>query len=166
MNDLNATPLSIINGNVSTQAPLTLMGGDSVSVNTSDLIYVASGSSLTFSKANTQSIVLGAAGNFDVAGFLAVTANISGNFGLTVTGGGTLSLSNANTFTGPLTINAGMVLLGAPTIAGSITSNIVINNNGTTTSGALFFNTSAAQSVPGVISGTGSVTSLNSGTTT
>ncbi len=166
LNDLNATPITIVNGNGATQAPLTLMGGDSVSGNTSDLIYVASAGFLTFSKANTQSIVLGANGNFDVGGILSVTAPISGNFGLTVIGGGIVSLGNANTFTGPLTINAGEVLFGAGATAGTIAGNIVINNNGTTTSGSLVFNSTVAQSIAGVISGTGTVTSQSSGTTT
>ncbi len=166
LNDLNATSITIQNGNGGTQAPLTLVGGDSVSGNTADLIDVASGGFLTIAKANTQSIVLGANGNFDVAGILSLSAPISGNFGLTVIGGGIVSLGNANTFTGPLTINAGSVLLGAGTAAGSITSNIVINNDGVTTSGTLTFNSSAAQSVAGIISGTGTVTAQGSGTTT
>ena len=110
LNDLSATAISL-GGSTVTLAG----GGDSVpGSNTGDLLFVASGASLT----DTQQLTLGATGNFNVAGaamlgYVADGSNgnssaptgISSN--LIKTGVGTLILTANNTYTGGTTINAG-----------------------------------------------------------
>jgi autotransporter-associated beta strand protein len=97
-------------------------------------------------------ITLGAINNtFSVAGTqLTLSGVISGGNGFTKTGSGTLTLSNANTYTGTTTISAGTLkagnaaALGPSTGAGavSITSGAVLDLNGQslTNSGALTIN--------------------------
>ncbi len=113
LNDLSATPITLSGSKV------TLAGGDSVSGNTGDLLYVASGASLT----DSQALQLGQTGNFDVVGTSTlsgvITDGSSGNaftpganaFGLVKTGTGTLILTNNDTFTGGTTVNAGTLQL-------------------------------------------------------
>ena len=110
LNDLSATPLTISGG----AGTVTLAGGDSVSGNTGDLLFVAAGANFTFS----QNSVLGATGNFNVAGtatFGYVADGSNGNSsaptgtvsGLVKTGAGTLILTANNTYVGGTTVNAG-----------------------------------------------------------
>ena len=87
---------------------------------------------------------------------------ISGPGSVAVTlSGGQLTLNGVNTYAGNTTISsatlaiAGAGQLGAGTYAGSITNN-----------GVLSYNSSAAQSLSGVISGTGSLTKSGAGTLT
>ena len=117
LDDLSATAITISGGT----GAVTLAGGDSVSGNTGDLLFVANGANLTYS----QAITLGMTGNFDVAG--TATATFTGNiadgssgnattpgansFGIVKTGTGNLVLGTNDTFTGGLTVNAGTVTL-------------------------------------------------------
>lgn len=80
---------------------------------------------------------------------------------LTKAGAGTLNLSAVNVFSGPLTINAGtLAVTGAGQLnSGNYGANIV--NNGT-----LIFNSSAAQTLNGTISGSGALVKSNSNTLT
>lgn len=83
----------------------------------------------------------------------------NGGNGLTKTGNGTLSLSGANGYNNDLTINAGTVRLdGAGQLAGGNYTGVITNN------GALSYNSSAAQTLAGVISGSGALTVSGSGT--
>jgi fibronectin-binding autotransporter adhesin len=143
LNDLDAQSqtITIQNGTNSTTSLLTLNGGDSVSGTTSDMLYVASGSTLsivgTQGTAAVLNLALGASGNFDIAGTASISSVISGAFGLTKTGSGLLTLTGANTFSGGLTITAG-------TVKGSLVSSFgtgTININGGTlsTSAAVTF---------------------------
>ncbi len=80
---------------------------------------------------------------------------------------GTLILTGANTYTGATTVNTGTLQLGNGAAVGSIAgTSIVVNNNGTTTNGVLAFNSTAAESYAGVVSGTGGVTQAGTGNTT
>jgi autotransporter-associated beta strand protein len=126
LNDLSATALTLSNGTASTTATLNLGGGtgDSVSGSASgDLLYVASGGTLTIQNGTgILNLALASSGNFDVAGTATISSVISGTgFGITKTGAGTLTLSGTNTFTGGLTVNAGVVSVG----------NVVANLGGT-----------------------------------
>lgn len=90
----------------------------------------------------------------------APTANASG--GMTFTGSGITTLSGANTYTGPTTINTGATLqlgTGASGADGTISSSLSIVDNG-----ALIFNRFGSNSYGGVISNIGSVTKTGAGT--
>jgi fibronectin-binding autotransporter adhesin len=72
-------------------------------------------------------------------------------------GAGTLTLTGTNIYTGGTTINAGTLQLGNGGTSGSIVGKVVNN-------GSLIFDRSDALTFGGVISGTGSVTQVGTGT--
>lgn len=86
------------------------------------------------------------------------TGLISGGGGIAKSGTGTLTLLAANTYTGGTTITAGTLQLGNGGTTGSIVGNVA--NNGT-----LVFNRSDLLPLGGVISGTGVVNQIGTGTT-
>jgi len=96
---------------------------------------VFTGGTMQFAGANIASslpITLQAAGGiFDTSGNSATLSGIiSGPGGLTKIGAGTLTLSGANTYTGPTTVNAGTLAVN-----GSIANSAVTVNNGGTLAG-------------------------------
>ena len=164
LNDLSTSQvITIENGNGSTQAPFQLNGGDSVSGNPLDLMYVATGATLnllavkpTGSGTGTINLILGTYGNFDIAGTATISVPIqSGTFsagttnpyGFTLTGGGTLTLSGANNFSGATTVNSGTLNLAYSSSNGDTRGIVTVNAGGTlnlTASNALGY-TSGAQ---------------------
>jgi fibronectin-binding autotransporter adhesin len=101
---------------------------------------------------------LTSASGFTVSSGL-VSVVLAGSVGLTKSGSGTVTLTRTNAYTGGTTINAGVLQIGTGSAAGSITGN-VLNN------GALALNRSDAYTFGYLISGTGSVSKLGSGTLT
>jgi autotransporter-associated beta strand protein len=89
---------------------------------------------------------------------LGVSHVISGTGSLTKQGAGTLTLSNANTYTGPTTVSAGTLQIGDGTTSGSIAGTSAVTNNGT-----LAYNCSDDVSVGNQITGSGSLTKLGAG---
>ena len=83
---------------------------------------------------------------------------VSGSGSLEKLGGGILTVTNANSYTGGTTISAGVLQLGNGGASGEIVGD-VFNN------GALLFNRSDMLTFAGVISGSGSVTQAGIGTT-
>ena len=164
LNDLSTSQvITIENGNGSTQAPFRLNGGDSVSGNPLDLLYVATGATLNLLTVNptgtgngTINLILGNYGNFDIAGTATISVPIeSGTFsagttnpyGFTLTGGGTLTLSGANNFSGATTVNSGTLNLAYSSSNGDTRGIVTVNAGGTlnlTASNALGY-TSGAQ---------------------
>lgn len=106
----------------------------------------------------SQTWTVGADATMTVSGAISDFGN---GHTLTKAGAGTLNLSAVNVFSGPLMIDAGtLAITGAGQLnSGNYGANIV--NNGTLT-----FNTSAAQTLNGIISGSGSFVKSNSNTLT
>ena len=77
---------------------------------------------------------------------------ISGGGTLTQAGPGTLTLAGANTYTGPTSISAGTLTIGG---AGQLNSGSYAAN--ISNSGAFVYNSTAAQTLSGVISGPGAL---------
>jgi fibronectin-binding autotransporter adhesin len=99
-------------------------------------------------------------GTFDTDNGTALTlANaVVGAGALTKAGGGALTLTNTNSYAGGTTISAGTLQLGNGGALGSITGNVL--NDGT-----LAFNRNNGHTFAGLISGSGSVEQIGSGTT-
>lgn len=89
---------------------------------------------------------------------VALNGVISGNGALTKTGGGTLTLTQDNTYTGTTTLSEGTVQLGNGGEQGSIVGDIVNN-------AVLQINRANLLTLPGDISGTGQLWQQGTGTT-
>src|SRR5213075_21871 len=97
---------------------------------------------LTLAGSTANSLALGGSSTLNTGGRnVTMSVPIKGNFDLTRIGGGTLTLSGANTYTGGTILSAGTVSLGVDSIySGGITSgpfgtgpvNIIINTASTT----------------------------------
>ncbi len=72
----------------------------------------------------------GVEANIFAVGSFAINGAIAGSNGLTKSGAGTLTLGAANSFTGPLTINAGTIAFSAANRLGADVSAIVVNGHG------------------------------------
>lgn len=115
----------------------------------------------------TGNIASGAAGaqvlTFGNTGSAIASGAIGGGMGtlaLTQNAGGTLTLTGNNSYSGPTTISAGTLQVGAGGATGTLGSGDVVNN------GALVFNRSGELTAANRISGTGGVTKQGSGTLT
>ena len=94
---------------------------------------------------------------FNNSGIATVSANISGSGSLTMQGTGTAILSGANSYLGTTTISSGILQINA---ANSLPMNMVNDN------GLLNFNVPGSYTFSGLITGTGSVGQIGSGTLT
>jgi autotransporter-associated beta strand protein len=113
--------------------PVTIGAGGTLTLNTA-------GTDLDLSAANHNvtlncNVALGAAQTWNVAAARTLTVGgmLSGSFGLTETGGGTVSLSGNGSAVGALTVNGGTLALtgGDLTTSGSL----ILNNSGTAVTG-------------------------------
>jgi autotransporter-associated beta strand protein len=118
--------------------------------------------SLNFRSANTVFTV--ATGTTPSGADLLVSGVLTGTgttFGFVKEGPGKMVLTAANTFTGPTAINNGTLQLGDGTVSGSLASTAITNN------AALILNPGPANAtLPGVISGTGTVTKVGANAAT
>lgn len=163
LNDLDGAEALTITNNGGGAGSITLnnAGGNSVAPSTSDLLYVASGGSLTLqSGSNTTTLNIGASGNIDTAGTLNLNGpvNLGGNT-LTFTGAGATTINGVISGTGGLTLNdpGGSVTLSNANSGNTLTGAVVVN------AGTLFINANANRG-NGVLGTTSSIT-VNSGGT-
>ena len=96
---------------------------------------------------------------FDRSDVQTFAGQISGGGVVNQIGTGTTILTADNTYTGGTTISAGTLQLGNGGTTGAIPGDVTNN-------GALTFNRSDVQTFPGLISGSGTVNQIGSGTTT
>ena len=122
--------------------------------------YTITGDALTLTAA--QAIVQVGDGSAASAGYTATVASeLAGSAGLVKTDAGTLVLTAANSYAGGTTIDGGTLQIGNGGTTGSIVGNVV-----TTGDGVLAFNRSNAVTFGGIVSGTGGVSQVGTGTTT
>ena len=154
-------------GTVTLGGPITVqnitfsVGGYTVTGNTLTLAGLAPAISLTTATTTIASALTGTAGlRTTGAGSLILSGVGSYSGGLTLSGTGTISLTNSvNTYTGATTIQSGTLQIGAGAATGSLgISSHVVNN------GALSINRTGTVTIGQVISGTGSLTKLAAGT--
>jgi autotransporter-associated beta strand protein len=151
----SASPLSksgtgtvILNGNNIYTGATTISGGT---------LQIGSGGT-TGSIATTSGVTNSAALMYKRSDALSVGYVISGTGSVTQQGTGTLTLTNANTYTGATTISAGTLQVGDGGTTGSIA-----NTSGITNNAALIYNRSDDVSVGNQITGSGSLTKLGDG---
>jgi autotransporter-associated beta strand protein len=140
-----------------TGTPVTISGADTLTVNAGIVNSAAAGAN----SISVSGLVLGGDQTWvnNSATPFKVTAPVSGLCALTKSGTGNLTMTAANTYSGPTTINEGTLQLGDGAVDGSVTS--AISNNA-----SLAYVVASAQTAPAPISGSGAVTKTGAGTLT
>jgi autotransporter-associated beta strand protein len=106
------------------------------------------------------------AGNYTYNSVIANTNSGANVLGLTKLGTNTLTLDQANTYTGGTTISAGTLQIGNGGTTGSLSANSVITNNGTLTINRSDAVAQGTDFSAAPITGTGAFIKLGAGTTT
>lgn len=125
-------------------------GGTTISAGTLQIGDGGTSGSLSGDVVNNGAMI------FNRSDALTYDGDISGTGALTKSGAETLILTGANTYTGGTTISAGTLQVGD---GGSLAGDIINNS-------AMVFNSSTAQSLSSVLSGTGTLTKSGTGTLT
>jgi autotransporter-associated beta strand protein len=139
-------------GTLTLTGPNGYTGGTTISSGTLQLGNSGTSGSILGNVADNGTLVFNRS---DVVTFAGV---IFGTGGVAQVGVGTTILTAANTYTGGTTISAGTLELGNGGTSGSVLGNIIDN-------AALVVDHSNTVTLPGVISGTGSVSQIGPGTT-
>jgi len=141
--------------------------GAGATILTADNTYTGgtaiSAGALQLGNGGTSGSILGDVANDGLLAFnrsdtMTLAGQISGSGAVNQIGTGTTVLTGNNNYTGGTAIEAGTLQLGNGAAAGAIVGNVA--NNGT-----LAFNRSDAQTFPGLISGSGTVSQIGAGTT-
>ncbi|WP_147306461.1 autotransporter outer membrane beta-barrel domain-containing protein [Methylovirgula sp. 4M-Z18] len=152
---LNLTSL----GELQTLALTGGAGSAQVNFNNGELTALASNSAFVAGFSGTELNIQSGGLTIDNAGYtVTATSPFSGVGALTSEGTGTLITTAANTYSGGTIIEAGTLQLGNGGTTGSILGNVTDN-------GTLAFDRSNLYTFTGVISGTGKLTQIGSGTT-
>jgi outer membrane autotransporter protein len=137
----------------------TLIAGNNSALGTGTLTVAANPSGTTLDNtpgadALANPIVLNPSANLTVAGSNALTlaGAVSGNGALTKNGASTLILTADNSYSGGTTINSGTLQVGNGGATGSVGTGPILDDS------ALVFNRSGTVTVPGAITGIGSLT--------
>lgn len=109
----------------------------------------------------TATLTLNTASNFTFTGKLGVPGD--DNFGLTKNGAGKQVLGGTNTYTGPTTINNGILEIGT---SGQLGDSGYSGNISIAAGAALLFTSTNSTTLSGVISGSGGFTNAGTGTVT
>ncbi|MCA6125775.1 autotransporter outer membrane beta-barrel domain-containing protein [Bradyrhizobium sp. WSM 1704] len=160
-------PATLTLSGANTYSGGTFLNGGTIAVSNDGNLGAASGALMfnggtlrnTSAFATSRPVTLNAGGGtFQTNADLTVSGVIGGTGALAKTGSGTLTMTGANGYTGGTTISAGTLQLGNGGTSGSIVGNILNN-------GVLAFNRSDTLVLGGLISGTGAVEQVGSGTT-
>ncbi|WP_179215134.1 autotransporter-associated beta strand repeat-containing protein, partial [Achromobacter xylosoxidans] len=141
--------------------------GTGTTILTADNTYTGgttiSAGGLQLGNGGTSGSILGNVANDGLLAFnrsdtMTLAGQISGSGAVNQIGSGTTVLTGSNSYTGGTTIAAGTLQLGDGGASGSILGDVANN-------GALAFNRSDVQTFPGLISGSGTVNQIGTGTT-
>ena len=147
--DVNASPNWLNGAAFDTFFSLDLVTFDDTAAPTSRIVDITS-------TVIPRSVIVETALEYTFTG----AGRISGVTGLTKNGVGKLTVATNNDNSGTTTINAGTLQVGAGSNRGSLGSGDIVNH------GILIFNRSTGLTVPGTISGAGSLEKQGSGTIT
>ncbi|MDB6174594.1 MAG: hypothetical protein JWL59_3905 [Chthoniobacteraceae bacterium] len=118
----HSAPNTVINALALTGG--SLLGNGSLNITSGAVLNTTSGALIE------NALKFGSAeGIVFAVGDLTVSGTISGSGGLTKSGAGNLTLTSNNGFTGPLTINAGLISFNAPGQLGADSSAIALNGH-------------------------------------
>jgi len=125
------------------------------------LFNANSGGTYTLSSSGSSLVVLSGTPAITCNDSATINAVLQGSSGFSKTGPGTLTLTGTNTYTGATTIGSGVLTVGSSGRlgSGSYAGNIADNS-------ALNYNSTLAQTLSGVISGTGSLAQQGAGALT
>jgi autotransporter-associated beta strand protein len=151
-------------GELALHGPATLGNtANSVTVNGASAVLELGGTTQTqnggvsLQNGTIQNGTLSSTGPFDLRSGV-VSAVLTGTGGVTKTTAGTVTLSGTNSYSGGTTISGGTLQLGNGGTAGSVVGNVIDN-------ATLAFNRSDAVVFDGLISGSGAVNQIGSGST-
>ncbi|MDB5806558.1 MAG: autotransporter protein, partial [Betaproteobacteria bacterium] len=128
-------------------------------VNAGSVLQVGNGGTQGTLGTGTVSVGAGTTLAFDRSDALAVDNQITGAGTLTQMGGGTVTLTGANTYSGATSINAGTLQVGAGGTSGALGTGSIALSNGA----GLAFNRGDAVTIGNVISGNGTLTQMGAG---
>jgi len=164
----NATQLTV-SGNVAGGSQNLMLSGGKLILSGNDTYgntTIASGTLQLGTGGTGGNLGSGAIGDnglllFNRTDSLTVATGIAGTGALTQSGAGQLALTGTNSYSGATTVNSGvLVISGGGSLGNGSYAASIVNN------GALVFNTSANQTLSGIVSGSGTVTQAGPGTLT